>query len=146
MKISTRTRYGLRAMIDLALNYKDTPIFVKDIAKRQNVSYQYLEHIMLALKKAGLVSSLSGAKGGYMLKKKPADITAYDIVTVLESSLSPVPCLDTDESCNQHYECKAGYLWKRIKKSIEEILLSTTLKDMAENNEKEKKREIFYHI
>ncbi len=140
MKVSTRTRYGLRAMVDLAVYYKGVPVFIKEIAKRQNISHKYLEHIMLALKKAGLVESLSGAKGGYLLTKKPADITAFDIVKVLEGSLAPVPCMDHKKMCNRSAVCSVNNLWYKVRKAMVDILRSTTLQDIAEN----KKAKDFY--
>jgi len=143
MKISTRTRYGLRAMADLAIHYKEKPVLVKDIARRQNISDKYLEHIMLALKKAGLVESISGARGGYLLTRELSSINALEIVNALEGSLSPVPCIDHKDICKRSGTCKVRNLWARIRKSMEEILSSTTLEDLSENK---KEKEFFYHI
>lgn len=131
MKISTRTRYGVRAMADLAMHYKGKPILVREIAKRQEVSDKYLEHIMLALKKAGLVVSMSGAKGGYLLMKDPADVTILDIVQVLEGSLAPVPCIDHKDICARSSSCKVMCLWSQVKEAINKVLGSVTLKDLA---------------
>jgi Rrf2 family transcriptional regulator, cysteine metabolism repressor len=143
MKISTRTRYGLRAMADLAINYKEKPVLVKDIAKRQNISDKYLEHIMLALKKAGLVESISGARGGYLLTRDISSINALEIVNALEGSLAPVPCINHKDICKRSETCKVRTLWGRVRKSMEEILSSTTLEDLSENK---KQKEFFYHI
>lgn len=143
MRISTRTRYGLRAMADLAAHYKDRPVLIKEIAGRQKISAKYLEHIMLALKKAGLVESISGAKGGYFITKKPSSITAFDIVKALEGSLALVPCIDHKEICDRSSHCSVRSLWIETKKAMADILTRTTLKDLAENKAG---REFFYHI
>ncbi|HNS31406.1 MAG TPA: Rrf2 family transcriptional regulator [bacterium] len=143
MKISTKTRYGLRAMVDLVVNYRGMPVLIKEIARRQNISDKYLEHIMLALKKAGLVESVSGSGGGYFITRDPATITAFDIVKVLEGSLAPVPCIDSDNICGRSARCSVSNLWFRVREAMVGILNSTTLKELAENKNK---REIFYHI
>ncbi len=133
MKISTRTRYGIRAMVDLAANYRNKPVLIREIAKRQKISVNYLEQIMLSLRKAGLVQSMSGAKGGYILTRKPGDIRVTGIVEVLEGSLSPVPCIDHEELCGRVKNCPARNLWVRVRKNIKGVLDSTTLKDLVEN-------------
>ncbi len=143
MKLSTRTRYGLRAMIDLTVYYQSIPILIKDIAKRQNISPRYLEHIMLSLKKGGLVRSVSGAKGGFMLQKPPSDITVLDIVTILEGPLNFVPCLENTDNCDRATYCSVRELWNKMKITMTNTLKSTTLKELVENK---KKREIFYQI
>lgn len=144
MRFSTKTRYGLRAMIDLAIHYKGTPVLIREIAERQKVSGKYLEQIMLSLKKAGLVESIAGAKGGYMLTKKPSEIKALHIVEVLEGSLSPVPCADHGEICKEKDSCPARGLWLKVKKSVKDVLNSVSLKDLAED--KPKKKGMFYQI
>ncbi len=132
MKISTRTRYGLRAMADLASNYRGSPIQVREIAERQGISGRYLEHIMLALKKAGLVESISGAGGGYLLTRDASSITAFEIVRALEGSLSPVPCVDHMNICARSAGCRVSRLWERVRKSMVDTLDSTTLAELAE--------------
>jgi Rrf2 family transcriptional regulator, cysteine metabolism repressor len=132
MKVTTKTRYGLRAMVDLAKHYKGKPVLVREIAKRQKISNNYLEQIMLSLKKAGLVESISGARGGYILIKRPAEIKIFNIVKVLEGSISPVPCIDHREICKQEDDCSARSLWLKVKKSIKDVLTSITLKDLTE--------------
>ncbi|MBN1444878.1 MAG: Rrf2 family transcriptional regulator [Candidatus Omnitrophica bacterium] len=144
MRFSTKTRYGLRAMIDLAIHYKDKPVLVREIAERQKISGKYLEQIMLSLKKAGLVESIAGARGGYMLTKKPSEIKALHIVEVLEGALSPVPCADHGEICEEENTCPARELWIKVKKSVKDALNSVSLKDLSEN--KPKKKGVFYQI
>ncbi len=131
-------------MIDLAINYKDKPVLIREIAERQKISDKYLEQIMLSLKKAGLVESIAGAKGGYMLTKKTCDIKALDIVEVLEGSLSPVPCTEHGGICERENNCAGRDLWLKVKKSIKDVLNSVSLKDLTEN--KQKKKGMFYQI
>ncbi len=142
MKLSTRTRYGIRAMVDLAAHYRNKPVLIREIAKRQKISVNYLEQIMLSLKKAGIVESLSGAKGGYILTKKPEDIRVTGIVEVLEGSLSPVSCIDHKNLCGREKNCPARSLWIKVRKNIKDVLDATTLEDLAENKE-EKKADIY---
>jgi len=144
MRFSTKTRYGLRAMIDLAIHYKGKPVLIREIAERQKVSDKYLEQIMLSLKKAGLVESVSGARGGYMLTKNPADIKALTIVEILEGSLSPAPCVDHGGICERENTCTARELWLKVKKSVKDVLNSASLKDLTED--KQKKKGMFYQI
>jgi Rrf2 family protein len=131
-------------MIDLAIHYKGEPVLLREIAERQKFSGKYLEQIMLSLKKAGLVESISGAKGGYMLTKKPSEIKALHIVEVLEGSLSPVPCADHGEICKEEAACPARELWLKVKTCVKDVLNSVSLKDLAEN--KPKKKGAFYQI
>jgi len=146
MKISTRARYGLRAMLDMAKHFKGKPVLVKDIARRQAVSERYLEQIMLALKKAGLVSSIAGAKGGYVLTKAPALVRAKEIVEVLEGSLTPVECGERKEICPRATYCVARQVWKKAGEAISKTLDSFTLKQLAEMEEKHEKEKLMYEI
>ncbi len=131
MRVSTKTRYGLRAMVDLAIHYRGRPVLIREIAKRQKISTNYLEQIMLSLKKAGIVESISGARGGYILIKRPSEIKVFNIVKVLEGSISPVPCID-HKICEREDVCLARNLWLKVKKSIKDVLVSITLKDLTE--------------
>src|SRR5512146_640614 len=100
MKVSTKGRYGLRAMMDLAANQRDgTPVFLSDIARRQAVSEKYLEHIFAALKTAGLVHTVRGRKGGFLLSKSPTEITASTIITALEGPCTVVDCVPRPNVC-----------------------------------------------
>ena len=146
MKISTRTRYGLRAIIELAESYKGVPIKVEEIAKRQNVSEKYLEHIMLQLKKAGFIESVAGAKGGFILAKNPDEIRIIDIVVALEGNLSPVVCVENENICNLSKICPAREIWKGMKEKIVEYLSSIKLSDVLILNKEKKKEIIDYQI
>jgi len=146
MKISTKTRYGLRAIIELAESYKGVPIKVEVIAKRQNISQKYLEHIMLQLKKAGFIESLPGAKGGFILAKNPEEIKIIDIIVALEGNLSLVVCVENEKICSLSKVCVAREIWKGLKNKIEEYLSSIKLSDILILNKEKRKEIIDYQI
>ena len=120
MKISTRGRYALRMMIDLAQHYDQGFIALKDISKRQDISKKYLEQIISSLKKAGYVKSLRGAQGGYMLAREPETYTVGTILRLTEGSMKPVACLeDEPNQCSRAGECVTLRLWKMLDEAIE---------------------------
>ena len=129
MKLSTKGRYGLRALIDLAQSGEEEPVSITSISNRQNISERYLEQLMGMLKKSGLVKSIRGAGGGYMLAKDAADISVGDILRSLEGSLDPVDCSaqNPEEGCQIADSCVTRYVWQRINESInrtvDEIML-----------------------
>lgn len=124
MKISTKGRYGLTVMIELAKRYCDKPISLKSIANAQNLSEHYLEQIISLLRNAGLVKSIRGAYGGYILTKEPSEISAGEVITALEGSLSPIENLEDENPAQRE-------LWTRVQKAINEVLDHTTLEDLA---------------
>lgn len=133
MKISTKGRYALRLMIDLATNGDGNPIRIKDVAKRQNISDKYLEQIISVLNKAGFVKSVRGPQGGYVLKKKPEDYTVGMILRLTEGSLAPVACVEDDETdCERQNGCVTYILWKKINSAINGVVETTTLKDLVD--------------
>jgi len=142
MKFSTKTRYGVRAMIELALNFNGTPISLKDIAEKQDISEKYLEQIMLILKKAGFVESIQGTNGGFILINKPSEIKLSEIVEVLEGGFSPVACVDKEILCKKSKVCSARNVWIKVKNAIKDILDSITLEQLVE--EEKKKQSIYY--
>jgi len=146
MKFSTRTRYGVRAMLDLAFHYSGKPVLVKDIAKRQNISEKYLEHIMIILKKAGFVQSISGAKGGYILAKCPGEIKLSELVEVLEGSLAPVMCVDHKELCSKSDLCCVREVWVKVKERILGMLDSITLDDLVRKQREKRIKVLMYQI
>jgi len=131
MKLSTKGRYGVRLMIDLATNYGKGFTFLKEISKRQSISEKYLWQVISPLKSAGLVISGRGAKGGYMLSKNPKSITIKDIIEVLEGSFAPVFCVDNPENCKRSKDCATKDLWSELNKRISKFLESISLQDMA---------------
>lgn len=132
MKLSTKGRYGVKAMVDLAIRYGGNPVSIKSIAERQNISEFYLEQLFAPLRRAKLIKSVRGAQGGYVLNKAPKDITVSDIMNVLEGPIEISSCLDKDE-CDNMNICPTRLLWDKIKKSIDNVTDSITLQDMADD-------------
>ncbi len=134
MRISTKGEYGVRAMLDLALHYGQGPISLKTVAERQDISDHYLEQLMATLRKAGLVSSVRGAQGGYELAKSPGEMVVGEIIRALEGPISPMPCVDQDggQSCGHGEGCATRQLWKRLRDSMADVLDSTTLDDLKQ--------------
>lgn len=139
MKFSTRARYGLRAMLELALNYDpNEPMPLFKIAERQLISEGYLEQMMTVLRKGGLVRSTRGAQGGYILSREPDRITAGEIIRCLEGPLSPTDCVSEEdpEICSRSEACVTRLLWERVRKAMASVLDSTTLEDLRQDDEK----------
>jgi len=139
MKISTKGRYGTRAMIDIAENYSNGPVSLRQLTERQCLSLKYMEQIIPLLKSSGLIRSARGAHGGYVLAKKPSEISLRDIVEALEGSWSLVDCIDDPELCNRTEECGAYDVWNDIQAAMYKILDSTTLADMTALSKKKAK-------
>lgn len=128
MMISTKGRYGLRLMLDLAKEGGERPVPVKEIAKRQDISEKYLEQIISQFSKAGLVKSIRGAQGGYVLTKPAEEITAGDVLRAAEGSIAPVECCEV--GCDHSDSCLTFGLYKRIKEAVDCVVDSTTIADM----------------
>lgn len=138
MKISTKGHYGVQAMLDLAQHYGEGPISLKSVAERQGLSEHYLEQLIAVLRKSGLVKSVRGAQGGYILAKEPADIYVGDIIRVLEGPIAPVECVNVEdpEQCMKAEFCITRSVWEKVKNSIESVLDSISLADMVKEAEK----------
>lgn len=133
MKISTKGRYALRVMLDLAVNNTGEYIKVKNIAERQDLSEKYLEQIISVLTKAGYVKSVRGAQGGYKLAKAPKDYTVGMILRLTEGSLSPVACLDSDSNeCERCDTCDTLAVWKELQQAINNVVDNITLQDLLD--------------
>jgi len=132
MKLSTKGRYSIRALIDLALHPDEGPILIRDIAKRQRISERYLEQLFIPLRVAGLVRGIQGAHGGFILIKPPAEIRLSEVIRATEGSTAPVNCVDEPRLCLQSSTCPTRYIWAKIKRAIDKVLESTTLQDLAE--------------
>ena len=133
MKLSTKGRYGLRAMIDLARYSEVEPVSINSIAARQNISERYLEQLVALLRKAGLVKSIRGATGGYILAKDAAEISVGDILRALEGSLEPVKCAAfySEEGCMASDGCVTKYVWQKINDSINETVNQMMLDELV---------------
>lgn len=133
MKISTKGRYAVRLMLDLALHNTGEAVSIKDISKRQEVSDKYLEQIISILNKAGYVKSIRGAQGGYMLKKDPKEYTVGMILRLTEGSLAPVDCVDEESgSCSKETTCVTYIVWKKLNDAINDVVDNITLADLVE--------------
>ncbi|WP_455714865.1 RrF2 family transcriptional regulator [Anaerosporobacter sp.] len=133
MKISTKGRYALRLMLDLALNNTGEPVRIKDIAMRQEISDKYLEQIISVLNKAGYVRSLRGPQGGYRLSKDPKEYSVGMILRLTEGSLAPVACLEDEENqCLRQDECATLILWEKLYDAIKGVVDQYTLADLVD--------------
>ncbi len=139
MKLSTKGRYGLRAVLDLAMNGKNEAVALSQVAERQDISISYLEQLIAKLKKAGVVNSIRGAQGGYILAKKPEDISVGDILRALEGDLNPVDCAEiigSGSSCSGAEMCVTKYVWMRISDSINNTVDTMMLSELIEESDK----------
>ena len=137
MKVSTKGRYALRVMLDLAVNNTGEYIPLKDISVRQNISIKYMEQIISLLKKEGFLKSTRGNGGGYRLAKPPQEYTVGDILRAAEGSLAPIACLEDDENqCERSSICPTLNFWMGLDRVVNEYVDSVTLQDLLEENEK----------
>ena len=132
MKLSTRTRYAVRAMIELAKNDLNRPLQLKIIAQRQEISIKYLEQLMAVLKSAGLINSIRGSKGGYVLSRAPNQIVINDILHCVEGPITTVECVEDSNRCSRAADCAAREVWRKVEQAIEDVLKSITLQDVAD--------------
>lgn len=149
MKLSTKGTYGMKAILDLALHSDGNPVAIKSIAERQNISENYLEQLFAILRKSGLLQSIRGAQGGYILAKNPGKITAGLILRILEGSLAPVHCVEENKPavCNRSENCITKYVWAEIRDKIYDVVDSITLADLVEEyNKQESDKDFMYHI
>lgn len=136
MKLSTKGRYGLKAMFDLALFGGETPVSLTAISERQHITVNYLEQLIAPLRKAGLVKSVRGAQGGYLLAKPASEITVADILFTLEGSLAPSDCVNDqhEESCTNADCCVTRMIYEKMRDSINDVVKSITLQDMVDDH------------
>jgi len=147
MKISTRIRYGTRALLQLASRYGEGPIELKDIAKNESISLKYLEQLIVPLRTSGLVKSVRGSKGGYALAKSPSQIRLRDLVEALEGPVNLVDCLRNPEECQRVSFCVSREIWGQVSQAITGIFESITLEDMVKRKrEKEGLNPPMYQI
>lgn len=137
MKISTKGRYAVRVMVDIALHNTGECIKVKDIASRQGISEKYLEQIMAVLSRAGYLKSIRGAQGGYLLTKPPQSYTVGMILRVTEGSLAPVACLEVgDAACDRCDTCETLEVWRELADAIDAVVDGVTIADLVEKRQK----------
>jgi Rrf2 family protein len=146
MKISTRARYGLRFMLELAVNYGKGQLYLKDIASSQEISEKYLSQIVIDLKAAHLVDGFRGAHGGYILAKAPSEINVYDIVNVLEGDLTLLECARDPASCSRALYCVSHEVWYKLGRVMIETLEAITLADLLERRREKSQEFAMYYI
>jgi Rrf2 family transcriptional regulator, cysteine metabolism repressor len=132
MKLSTRTRYAMRAILELANNYGKGPLQTRVIAQNQDISTKYLEQIMSALKSTGLIRSQRGAKGGYVLANPPEKIKLSDVFDVFEGPVVTVECVANENYCSRAADCIARQVWGEVQRAVRNVLQSTTLRDVID--------------
>jgi Rrf2 family cysteine metabolism transcriptional repressor len=145
MKLSSRTRYGMRAILELALEYGKAPLQIKTISEREDISNKYLEQLIAMLKASGLVRSIRGPRGGYILAKPPAEIQLKDVFLTLEGPMVPAECLEHPEYCSRCTDCATREIWQELQDAIFGVLESVTLADLVERSLRSKKTQN-YHI
>ncbi|NWF77891.1 MAG: Rrf2 family transcriptional regulator [Chloroflexi bacterium] len=132
MKLSTRGRYGVRALLDLALHSCEGTVLLRDIARRQEISLPYLEHVITPLVAAGLMKTTRGPRGGVLLLKSPAEIKLSEVIGFLEGSIAPVDCVDNPDVCRRSAFCVTRDIWGEVKEAVHQVLDSITLQDLVE--------------
>jgi len=148
MRLSTKGRYGLRALLDMALFQNEGPVTLNNIAERQAISEGYLEQLMMPLKRAGIVRSIRGAQGGYLLARDAKDIMVGEIIRVLEGPIAPVACVDEEhpEICERASFCATRMVWEKVRDSISGVLDSYSLEDLVQESKKHGEAENMYFI
>lgn len=132
MKLSTRMRYGTRALVELASTATDSPVSIKRLAESQSLSVKYLEQIMSSLRHGGLVTSTAGVHGGYLLARPASELSMLDIYLALEGSLCLVDCIDDCDACDQTPTCPTRSLWTHLQAGLQQQLASITLQDVID--------------
>ena len=146
MKLSTKGRYGTRAMLDIASHAENGPCVMKDISARQNISPKYLDHILSALRRAGLIKNIRGKGGGYILAKPAAAINLKEVIEAVEGSLAPVECVDDAAVCDRNATCSTIEVWRKLRDAIEGVLAATTLESLVESQKNKEPSSLQYVI
>ena len=140
MKLSTKCRYGARALLEIARNYKNGPVSRVDIERKQGISKAYLENILLSLRDNRIIHTIRGAQGGFELSKNPADITLLDVVEAVDGPLVLVDCLDRDDACERMDECPLRDVWDELQTAHHDVLGKITLADLLKKEKKKNKK------
>ena len=147
MKLSTRGRYATRALLDLALHLDEAPVQLRDIARRQEISQAYLEHLVTPMIGAGILASTRGPKGGISLAKPLEDIHLDQVIELLEGTTAPAECVDNPDVCQRSGCCATRDVWEELRGAISDVLRSVTLRDLLEKQRsKETSVEAMYYI
>ena len=135
MRLSTKTRYGTRAVLDIALHAPEGPVHLGDISERQEISRKYLGQIISQLLAAGILESIRGPQGGYILSRAPGEIRLGEIVRTLDGSLAPVRCVDKPDLCDRTEKCVTREVWAKAKESMDSLFDQITVADLMERQE-----------
>ena len=148
MKISTKIRYGMRLMVNLGADYGKGPKFLNDVAREEGISEKYLSQIVIPLRRAGLIDSYRGSKGGYVLLKHPKDISVKEIFNALEGALTLVHCIEDHANCPRREKCITRFLWRDLGDKINNVLGSMKLEGLVEQfkDKNKKEPEMMYYI
>lgn len=146
MKLSTRARYGLRAMLELAESYGNGPVMMRSITERQGISRKYLHALLTSLKTSDLIRSIRGKSGGYVLSRSPSTIKLSEVYQVLEGSLKVVDCVDENTSCDRAAECVTRGVWDEVNSAIAGVLENITLEDLVDRKKKTEPKATMFHI
>jgi len=147
VKLSTRARYGTRALLQMALRQGEEPVLLKDIAEKQQISVQYLEHLVSPLIAGGVLRSTRGARGGISLVRSPAQIKLSEVIKLLEGSMAPVDCVNNPGICARAGFCVTRDIWSELQNAMNEVLESVTLQNLVERHrEKAQHQEVMYYI
>jgi Rrf2 family protein len=146
LKLSTRSRYGLRFMYELALHFGEGVILLKQIAKTQNISEKYLSNLAIPLKGAGLITSIRGSHGGYELTKHPSQITVKEMYEILEGDSIILDCIEKGYNCDMNEVCPTRDMWISLQKQIENFMEHTTLQDLVNRYEEKKNAKEFVYM
>ena len=133
MKLSTRVRYGVRALIDLSKNYSDHPVSIKEIARRQRISFRYLENIFHDLKKSGILGSTKGKGGGFFLACALSQVSLLDLIDILDGEFSIVDCLGNDALCENAKKCYTRTMWKKLNGEIRGTFARVNLEEVVKS-------------
>ena len=145
MKLSTRARYGTKALLELALHRGEEPVLLKDIAQRQQIPLPYLEHLISPLVQAGIVKTTRGTRGGVSLLRPPEEIILSEVIQLLEGSIAPVECVDNIKTCPRTDLCVTHDIWDEIKEAISKVLESVTLQDLVERQKQKEQPDMLKH-
>ncbi|MGY4707494.1 RrF2 family transcriptional regulator [Candidatus Bipolaricaulota sp. J31] len=147
MRFSTKTAYGVRVLLDLALHRAEEPIPLRDIAQRQDLPLAYLERLVSPLVAAGIVRTKRGVGGGVSLARDPSELRLDEVVRILEGSLAPLECVDDPQACTRANSCAVRELWRKVREAVVNVLAATTLQDLAERQkEKDQLKAVMYYI
>lgn len=132
MRLSTKCRYGTRAIVEIALSYKKPPIKRKDIAAHQDINDSYLENILIALKNSSIIDTIRGAKGGFVMRRSPSTITLLEVIEALDGPIESVKCLNNPSICKRTEKCVTRPVWFEVQESQKNVLKNITVQDLVD--------------